>query len=261
MRYILSRAGSAILEQYAWSKTLLAFDFDGTLAPIVADPESAILREATGALLQKAAKLYPCVIISGRAQKDVVRSLRNIRLCNVIGNHGAEPNGKDSQQPCRQESRFVAVIRKWRAILEERLIRFKGIRIEDKTYSITVHYRYSREKKKARAEILRAVSDFNNVRVIGGKQVVNLLPDGAPHKGIALEQERSRLLCDTAIYVGDDETDEDVFAMDQPGQLLSIRVGASRKSFAQYFIRSQIEIDELLSRLVNFRGDYLRTFE
>ena len=70
------------------------------------------------------------------------------------------------------------------------------------------------------------------VRLVGGKHVVNLLPAGAPHKGLALERARARLGCDTAIYVGDDETDEDVFALDQPGRLLAIRVGRKPSSSA-----------------------------
>ena len=88
------------------------------------------------------------------------------------------------------------------------------------------------------------------MRLIRGKQVVNLLPTDAPHKGIALEGARARFACDTAIYVGDDETDEDVFALDQPGRLLTIRVGQKRKSLASYFVRNQAEIDRLLETLL-----------
>jgi trehalose-phosphatase len=101
-------------------------------------------------------------------------------------------------------------------LLGRRLSPFKGVRIENKTFSVAVHYRRSREKKKARAAILEAAAALGPIRVIGGKQVVNILPEGAPHKGIALERERHRLRRDTAIYVGDDETDEDVFGLDQP---------------------------------------------
>ena len=66
-------------------------------------------------------------------------------------------------------------------------------------------------------------------------------------------RERERLRCDTAIYVGDDETDEDVFALDQPGRLLSIRVGAKQASAASYCVRGQAEVDGLLRALINLR--------
>jgi trehalose 6-phosphate phosphatase len=142
-------------------------------------------------------------------------------------------------------------VSQWRRILTPRLAGLAGVVLEDKVYSLAVHYRHSREKKKARATIQRAVLALGDVRMIRGKQVVNLLPPGAPHKGMALEKARARFGCDTAIYVGDDETDEDVFALDQPGRLLTIRVGENRHSQASYYIRAQAEIDRLLRALLD----------
>ena len=94
------------------------------------------------------------------------------------------------------------------------------------------------------------------MRLVGGKLVVNVVVPNAPHKGLALERERAHLACDTVIYVGDDETDEDVFQIDRPGQLLSIRVGRKRTSAAPYYIRNQAEIDRLLETLVAARGGH-----
>ena len=105
----------------------------------------------------------------------------------------------------------------------------------------------AREKEQARArDPRRRRARWATVRLIGGKQVVNILPAGAPHKGLALERARARLGCDTAVYVGDDETDEDVFALDRPGRLLGIRVGRKRSSSAASYVRAQAEIDRLL---------------
>ncbi len=64
--------------------------------------------------------------------------------------------------------------------------------------------------------------------------------------------------CDTALYVGDDDTDEDVFALDQPGRLLTIRVGRKLDSLAGYFLRNQAEIDVLL-RVLHRLGAKRRT--
>ena len=83
--------------------------------------------------------------------------------------------------------------------------------------------------------------------------MVNVLPEGAPHKGLALENLRRRAGCDTAIYVGDDQTDEDVFGYPQPWPLLGIRVGRSRTTSASYYIRGQEEIDLLLRALLDCR--------
>jgi trehalose 6-phosphate phosphatase len=127
--------------------------------------------------------------------------------------------------------------------------------VEDKGFSVSVHYRQARERVAARRAILKVAQSLPDVRIVGGKLVVNLLVPDAPHKGLALERERARFACDTVVYVGDDETDEDVFQLDRPGRLLSIRVGQKRSSAASYYIRNQAEIDRLLETLIALRGD------
>jgi trehalose 6-phosphate phosphatase len=244
-RDILARAHREVLEQFACSRTLLGFDFDGTLAPIVTDPDRAAMRPSTRRLLGSVGRAYPCVVISGRSRADVARRLRGVRLVGIVGNHGLEP--------WRPPARVLREVRRWVPLLEERLGRVRGVTVEDKGLSLAVHYRRAPEKKKARARILEATAALGPVRLVGGKQVLNVLPVGAPHKGLALERARARLGCDTAVYVGDDETDEDVFALDQPGQLLSIRVGRKKSSSAAYCIRGQVEIDALLRSLLAFR--------
>jgi trehalose 6-phosphate phosphatase len=242
---ILSRAYRYILEQFACSSVLLAFDFDGTLAPIVADREQASMRPRTRARLVEVAKRYPIVVISGRSRADVLRRLAGTGVRDVVGNHGIEP--------WKATARLESLVRGWQPLLAARLSRWRGVRIEDKGVSVAIHYRQSRAKTLARAAILEAARELGDVRVLGGKQVVNILPQGAPHKGLALERERRAHGCDTAIYVGDDETDEDAFGLEQPGRLLAIRVGAKRSSQAPYFIRTQLDIDELLHVLAEMR--------
>ncbi len=246
MRNILAGKNVDVLRQFARSKVLLAFDYDGTLAPIVPLPEQAAMRPRTRLLLEEVARLYNCVVISGRGQLDAIRQLRGLRTLQVFGNHGVEP--------WHVSSRFRLEVRRWLPIVEKHVSSVQGVKVEDKLYSIAIHYRQSREKKKARAAIRQATALLGDVRVIPGKQVVNVLPDGAPHKGVALEKARARFGCDTAIYVGDDMTDEDVFGLDQPGQLLTVRVGRKRASAAAYFIRSQREIDALLQALLRVRA-------
>lgn len=249
MRHILAQSQRAVLEQLSWSNVLLGFDFDGTLCPIVRDPGLAQVRASTRRLLAELTRAYPVVVISGRALADVRARLAGLGLAGVIGNHGLEPG-----YATRSLERTVE---RWRAVLESELEGCPGIVIEDKHYSIAVHYRRSRHKRLARKRIAAALAALHDVRVVGGKQVVNLLPPGAPHKGVALERERTRAGCDTALFVGDDETDEDVFALEQPGRLVSIRVGAARASQASYCLKSQDEIDALLRALIELRRDAL----
>jgi len=242
---ILSQGNRAILQEFVCSNVLLAFDYDGTLAPIVTDPERARMRARTRDLLWELTRLYPVVVISGRAQSDALKKLRGVGVDEVIGNHGMEP--------WHASSHYIAEVQRWRPLLDAVIATFKGVVIEDKIYTVAIHYRLSREKKKARAAILKAAAELGHVRIIGGKQVVNILPKGAPHKGVALERARERLHCDTAIYVGDDETDEDVFALDQPGRLLTIRVGKRHDSAATYHLANQVAIDDFLAALVGYR--------
>jgi trehalose 6-phosphate phosphatase len=247
MKNILSQASREVLEQFVWSNVLLAFDYDGTLAPIVAEPERAWMRRATRELLAALTEHYRVIVISGRSQPDALRMLQGVGVHEVVGNHGMEP--------WSASSRHIAEVQRWRPVLDACIAPLKGVTVEDKSFSLAIHYRRSREKKKARAAILKAAAGLGEVRIIGGKQVVNILPRDAPHKGIALERERERLHCDTAIYVGDDETDEDVFALDQPGRLLTVRVGSKRTSAAAYYIPDQHAIDELLGVLLELRRE------
>ena len=247
MRNILSRSNREVLEQFAWSNVLLAFDYDGTLSPIVPVPARAAMRPTTRMLLGKLTLLYPCVVISGRAHSDVLTRVRGAGITGVVGNHGVEP--------WRALDRFADAVGRWHSILELHIGHLRGVEVEDKGFSLAIHYRRSREKKNARAAILKAAALLGDARIIGGVQVINILPEGAPHKGMALERERIRRHCDTAVYVGDDETDEDVFMLDRPGRLLTIRVGAKRLSNAAYCIHNQQQIDKLLRTMFELRRD------
>lgn len=236
-----------MLAQLAWSRILLAFDFDGTLAPIVVQRDNAQMRQRTGELLAKVCTLYPCAVISGRSQGDVGSRISGSAVKYVVGNHGVEPGAGLGD--------FEQDVSRAREALEQSLAGWAGVEIENKQYSLAIHYRKSRNKQLARSAIHSSVSVLPvNMRIVPGKLVVNIVPERAPNKGDALLNLRASEHADTALYVGDDVTDEDVFKLDQPGRLLSVRVGESKCSAAGYFLRDQKEIDRLLGRLVALRG-------
>jgi trehalose 6-phosphate phosphatase len=245
---ILSSPQRDLLTQFACSNMALVLDYDGTLAPIVEDPARAVMRGRTRALLTRAARLYPTAVISGRAHVDVSPFLRGISLACIVGSHGADWGTREPGD--REIERLVT---EWKRLLGKRLRGMPGVMLEDKRWSLAVHYRLSRRKREARAAIADCVGAISQARVVLGKQVVNLVPEGAPHKGIALRRVRAQLGCDTAVYVGDDATDEDVFALDEPGQLLGIRVGSHRDTHATHYLRRQRDIDRLLALLIGQR--------
>ena len=243
MQYLLSRASRSVLTRLAHEKTLCAFDFDGTLSPIVAHPYGARVRGRTLSLLGRLAALYPCVIVSGRARADLLGRLSGVKVARLIGNHGAE-----TELTTRKSLRRI---QQWKTSLELELGLFPGLWVEDKGLSLAVHYRQSPRKAEARRRILKVARSLERARVFGGKQVVNLAVDGAPHKGEALAAERDRLGCNWVLYVGDDENDEDAFALD--GNVVPVRIGRKRLSHAGYYLRTQAEIDKLLELLCCMR--------
>lgn len=232
----------ATLQGFALSNVLLAFDYDGTLAPIAATPRAARMRAETRHLLTRVAANYPCVVISGRALDDVTRRLAGIPIWYVFGNHGLEPAG--GRPP---------LVSGWRDTLEAALPDTDGLVVEDKGHSITIHYRDVRDKAAAMVAIQQAISTLPGARALPGVEAVSLLPGGGRHKGVALQEARRRFNCDTAVYVGDDGTDEDAFGSGGPDQLLSIRVGRSGRSRARYCIERQEDIDALLRALATAR--------
>jgi trehalose 6-phosphate phosphatase len=245
MKHILAKENIELLAQVAWSNVLMAFDFDGTLAPIVADRDVAGMRPRTRKLLTDVCAIYPCAVISGRSKVDAAARLDGVGVKYVVGNHGLEAGG--------DMATFESLVRTTKPLLEAALEGWDGLDVEDKQYSLAVHYRRSRRKGEARDAIHAAAAKLPvQMRLVPGKLVVNLVPPGAPHKGDALVDLRAHEGADTALYVGDDVTDEDVFALDQPGRLLSIRVGESKDSAAPYYIRDQQEMDVLLEALVAF---------
>ena len=242
------RENARVLEQVAGARVLLGFDFDGTLAPIVADRDRAQMRESTAVLFARLCRVYPCAVISGRSQPDVSARLGGATVRYVVGNHGLEPGTGLGD--------FEHQIAKGRGSLEQSLAGWAGVEIEDKRYSLAIHYRKSRQKQQVRRAIQRAVAALPiPMRLVGGKLVINVLPASAPNKADALLRLRASQRADIALYIGDDVTDEDVFKLDQPGRLLTVRVGESGSSSAAYFLTTQRDVDRLLSRLVTLRAE------
>jgi len=243
MKYLLSKSSLVIASGLAKERTLCAFDFDGTLSPIVDHPDLAVMRANTRDLLRRLAVLYPCIIVSGRARADVLEKLSGINVVQVIGNHGAETGGGAISSHHQ--------IDQWRAALELELKSVSGVWVEDKGMSLAIHYRQSPQKTDACRRILAATRKLRVAQVFGGKQVVNVVVTGAPNKGDALAAERDRLGCNWVLYVGDDANDEDAFGLS--GNMVSVRIGQKARSRARYYLHTQAEIDELLELLVQLR--------
>lgn len=243
---ILTKRNLPALTGFALSNVLLAFDYDGTLAPIASAPDRARMRPRTRQLLARVSRRYPCVVISGRALDDIAHRVRRIPLWYVFGNHGLEPAsaGQVRSGPTAE----------WLRRLRQQLPDHPGVVIEDKKHTVTIHYRGAPDRRRAMAAIAEAVQTLPDARVVGGAEAVNLLPRGGPNKGVALQRALQLFACSTAIYVGDDDTDEDAFSAVGPERLLGIRVGRAQASHAGYHLESQEQIDDLLRTLAELRA-------
>src|SRR5688572_24199165 len=120
---ILSHSESDVLRSWVSSNVLLAFDYDGTLAPIVDDPADAFMSTATRELMWQLAQRYPVIVISGRAQPDALQRLRGVGPLEVVGNHGIEPR--------HAANRYVEQVRRWRYALDACVSALSGVVVED----------------------------------------------------------------------------------------------------------------------------------
>jgi trehalose 6-phosphate phosphatase len=245
MSSILSPEGAAALDALARDRSLLAFDFDGTLAPLVDDRTAAALSPATRELLRVAALLYPTVVVSGRARADLAPRLDGVPLLAAVASHGAEPGFGPVDRSRRAE------VGAWADALRAHLAHVRGVELEDKGLSLAIHFRRAADPESAGALARRAAEALPGARVFGGHLVVNAVPDDAPTKGDAVVELLARTGCRTALYVGDDTTDEEAFRA--PGVVVSVRIGARAGTAAAWSLAAQHEVDALLAALVAAR--------
>lgn len=245
MKNVLLPANAAALADVIRVQPLLVFDFDGTLAPLVADPEAAAMRTETRALLRVTALLHPCAVVSGRRRADVLGRLAGIPLVGVVGNHGAEAGFGPVDRAPRGE------VEAWVRALRRGLGPRPGVTIEDKQFSVAVHYRSSPERGAARRAILDVARTLPGARVFGGRAVANVVPGDSHDKGDAVARLLPRANRRAAVFVGDDATDEDAFR--HPDVAVGIRVGRSTRSAAGYYVPTQADVDALLRVFVRER--------
>lgn len=250
MQPLFSAAGLSRLAEVARPGMICVFDFDGTLVPITDEPMRAQLSHAVLARLMKLSSRAPVAILTGRSIADIAPRL-GFAPHYLIGNHGLEGlPGWDADL-----ERHEKCSRIWRQTLEAHLrdrANFDpAIWIEDKCYSLSVHYRAARDPGQSANRLSTLFAQLEPApRVVAGKCVFNLLPQGAADKGVALLRLLQESGAASAIYVGDDVTDEDVFRLDRH-DLLSVRIEYLAGSAAEFYIPAYQDIVRLLDALID----------
>lgn len=206
-----------ILQRAKDRKIALFLDYDGTLTPIVNDPQKAFLDQSTRQTLGKVAKKWVVAVISGR---DLAAIQNFVKLDNTYyaGSHGFDISGPaDLTLEMQKGKEFLPVLDKAQSQLEENLTHIPGAALERKQFSIAIHYRNVKQAQvtTVRQTVRQVQTDHPELRITEGKKVFELQPDIEWHKGKALTwlMEKLNLNLDTyyPMYIGDDITDEDAF--------------------------------------------------
>ena len=247
MEYLFGPTGLADLAHAVARRSLLAFDFDGTLAPIVARPADARMPAATLRRLRLVSRQLPVAVISGRALDDLRRRV-GIAGAHLVGNHGAEdPNLPRPRQLHRALDGVRARLRRSAGTLLR-----AGVTVEDKGASIALHSREAPDRATAMAAIERTLRPLEaDVQVFGGKMVANVVAASADDKAAALRRVATRVGAQAVVYLGDDVNDESVFAARDPNWL-TVRVGAdAADSAARYFVEGPRELPRMLDHILS----------
>lgn len=245
MAYLFDASGKQALAQLK-PGSLLVFDYDGTLSPMVDEPHRAItpvpIKDAIAAL----SNLAQIAVVTGRNRDDIPPRL-GIMPRFMLGNHGLEgmpgrmPHVGQAQRLCQMWAEQLA---------QAQLTALDpGIYIEHKKTSIAMHYRLSSNPDAALAYIQQACARLDPVpRTMSGHSVLNLLPAFAPDKWEAILTLVEVGRFDQLLFIGDDETDEVVFRATLP-DWLTIRVGPVTQTAARFYINDQSEVVTLLKTL------------
>jgi trehalose 6-phosphate phosphatase len=195
---------------------LIASDYDGTLAPIVADPAAALAAHgAATALSRLAASAGTVAIITGRPAAEAVAlgGFAGIDGLVVLGHYGAERWQAGVLTPA-QAPDGVAKARSALPGLLAATGAPDGTRLEDKGSALAVHTRQAADPEAALARLrdpLAALAADTGLTVEPGRYVIELRPSGAD-KGAALRALAGERAARSVLFCGDDLGDLAAFA-------------------------------------------------
>lgn len=233
-------------------RVVLFLDYDGTLSPIVARPEEAQISQEVRNLVAELADLCPTAIVSGRDRADVERRV-GVPEAYYVGSHGFDIEGPGGIA-LHLGQQYVPALGAVESALRARLAAIPGALIERKRFSLATHYRLvEREQVPAVSAIVDEIlTAHENLRREPGKEVIEIRPNVAWDKGKAVLWLIEALGLEDAlpIHIGDDLTDETVFAvLEDRG--VGIFVGEeARPTSARYRLRDPNEVERWLRELI-----------
>lgn len=185
-------------------------DVDGTISPIVSEPDAAAVTPLARSLLAALREHVTVVAaVSGRAAPDIYERIGLDGLV-YVGNHGMERWRDGAAQIDEQIRLYRSNIES--ALEQLRALTMQGLFIEDKVATLTLHYRNTADPDAAAetlTPIVQATADANGLRLVQGRRVFELRPPVEIHKGTAFQSLITEYALDGAVYIGDDTTDVD----------------------------------------------------
>jgi trehalose 6-phosphate phosphatase len=262
----LIREYPAIENKIVGKKSLfIGLDYDGTLTPIVGHPEQARLAKGTKSLLadlRDLPKTFVC-IISGRSCQDVRRKVGVSRII-CAGNHGMEIKGKGLSFSVKDSKKIVKEVSGICRNLNQSLKGIAGVWVENKGLTASVHYRLaeSKDAQEARSIVFPMMTSCERLKLARGKKVWEIRPVIDWSKGKAMSHVLDACLKESwrsksaVVYLGDDQTDEDVFSLlRQDGITALVSRKARQSSSAQFFLTHPGEVVSFLRWLRNLWED------
>ncbi|HEC79452.1 MAG TPA: bifunctional alpha,alpha-trehalose-phosphate synthase (UDP-forming)/trehalose-phosphatase [candidate division WOR-3 bacterium] len=243
-----------LINDYIKSKSrLILLDYDGTLTSFTENPSDAYPSKEVKKLLAALAKenRNNVVIVSGR-RRETLNEWFPTESLGLIGEHGVWIKDKNSTwqliEPLGNEWK-----KQIKPILEIYVDRTPGSFIEEKDYSLVWHYRKADPKLALirSGELKDAITNLTgnlNLGILEGSKILEIKNTGI-NKGRAVMYWLNKRKWDFIMAIGDDWTDEDIFAV-LPPHAYSIKVGLGF-SKARYNVDNPAEVIKLLKRLAN----------
>jgi len=255
MKYLFSDWNRFFFEIGKFPHVFLFLDYDGTLTPIVSTPEKAKIPPIVKQSIKKLQKnpRFTIAIISGRSLRDVKRMV-NIKGLIYAGNHGLEIERarRRISRPMGSETR--PIIKKIKLDLQRELEDIKGVRVEDKLCTLSVHFRLVRPGqrllvKKIFKNVVQPKLLSREIKISSGKMVLEVRPGVEWDKGKAVLHIIAGKKGAVPVYIGDDLTDQDAFrAINSRG--MSIFVGRPKRTIhADYFLKGPKDVERFIGRL------------
>ena len=248
---MFSESGLNELSLYFTKNTLYAFDFDGTITSLKHGYSFVKIKPSLRKKLRLLAALVPVVVVSGRGKRSLEKTLSEPAI-RVVGDHGIEGAHKLSMKRRKEFKSKMNLLKDFIATHFINNEKMKGLFIEDKKISLTLHFYNSSCPERNRQKVIKALEKMKSPpRLILGRGVLNCLPTFKLNKGTSILHLRKVLKCSHAIYLGDDGTDEDVFRL-KDKKILKVRIGKTRTTSATHYLWDQSEVEVLISRILEF---------